>query len=263
MVSRRRFLRALIASCGLYGSNAGREILAGDSSRGPAASDYLPRSQPRRSKGATIDRAALVSRHNPTLRALDPLSPLSLGNGEFAFTADVTGLQTFPREYGGAVPLCTMSQWGWHTSPLPRGLDPASLRLTYYDTHGRAVGYHTSAEGQKELYDWLRENPHRLHLGRIGLRLLTDGGGEARASDLRDVEQTLDLWRGVLTSRFSFRGERLTVRTAVHPTLDLLAAAIESGLTGEGRPAVRFAFPYGSPDTDPAGRGQPARHRTT
>lgn len=34
-----------------------------------------------------IDRRALVTRHNPTLRSAEPLSPLPLGNGEFAFTA--------------------------------------------------------------------------------------------------------------------------------------------------------------------------------
>src|SRR5687768_775840 len=71
-----------------------------------------------------IDRHALVTRHNPTLRRADLLSPLSLGNGEFAFTADITGLQTFPRFYDrddnaqsgrGATPLVTQSQWGWHS----------------------------------------------------------------------------------------------------------------------------------------------------
>ena len=68
-----------------------------------------------------IDRRAVVSRHNPTLTAIDPRSPLSVGNGEFAFTADVTGLQTFPRLYDNHMPLCTMSQWGWHTIPNPTG----------------------------------------------------------------------------------------------------------------------------------------------
>src|SRR6476646_9865510 len=120
---------------------------------------------------ALIDRKALVTRHNPILDKFDPLSPLSIGNGEFAFTADATGLQTFTAEYEKAMPLCTMSQWGWHTTPLPAGLNPNALRLTQYDTHGRSVGYHTSSEGQTELFNWLRENPHRLHLGRIRLRL--------------------------------------------------------------------------------------------
>src|SRR5215510_2078915 len=136
----------------------------------------------------SIDRFALVSRHNPSLRKLDPLLPLSVGNGEFAFTADITGLQTFTREYENAVPLCTMSQWGWHTSPLPRGLDSKAFRLTSYDSHGRMVGYPTSAEGQGELYNWLRENPHRLHLGEIGLRLMVSDQREARAADISDIE---------------------------------------------------------------------------
>jgi len=46
-----------------------------------------------------ISRRDVVSRHNPTLHRLDPRSPLSVGNGEFAFTADPTGLQTFPQPY--------------------------------------------------------------------------------------------------------------------------------------------------------------------
>ena len=36
-----------------------------------------------------IDRYALVTRHNVTIEKPDPLTPLSVGNGEFAFTADI------------------------------------------------------------------------------------------------------------------------------------------------------------------------------
>lgn len=46
-----------------------------------------------------IDRKALVSRNNPQFSAFDSLASLSVGNGEFAFTVDVTGLQTFPDAY--------------------------------------------------------------------------------------------------------------------------------------------------------------------
>ncbi len=70
-------------------------------------------------QGSAIDREALLNRHNPIAGRLDPFSPLSLGNGQFAFTADVTGLQTFPEAYENSMPLCTMSQWQWHTTPLP------------------------------------------------------------------------------------------------------------------------------------------------
>jgi hypothetical protein len=168
-LSRRNFLGIAIAGTAAAGNTFGRSIRT--------ISPPTP----------LIDRKALVTRHNPILKKFDPLSPLSIGNGEFAFTADATGLQTFASEYEKSVPLCTMSQWGWHSKPLPTGLDPKALRLTQFDTHGRSVGYHTSSEGQTELFNWLRENPHRLHLGRIGLNLSTGdvGAGMRDVSDIR------------------------------------------------------------------------------
>src|SRR5687768_15189676 len=128
MISRRQFLTAIVAS--------GAVIR-------PAVSAL---------QRETIDRKALVRRHNPVVRQLDPLSPLSLGNGEFAFTADITGLQTLAQSYENAMPLCTMSQWGWHTTQAPVDLEGKTLRLTPYDTYGRSVGYQTSSERQTELY---------------------------------------------------------------------------------------------------------------
>lgn len=77
------------------------------------------------------------------------------------------------------------------------------MRLEQYETYGRKVGYATGSTGQRELFNWLRENPHRLHLGRIGL--LTS----SRSTDLQQTEQTLDLWTGTLTSRFQLAGKQL------------------------------------------------------
>src|SRR6185369_3881592 len=156
-LTRRDFLKAIAVSGGVVASQTGST----------AKPSYVANSQPKKS-AAIINRFALVTRHNPVLRQFDVSSPLAIGNGNFAVTADVTGLQTFPALYEQTMPLCTMSQWGWHTAPKHAGLDEKDFRLTQYDTHGRPVGYAVSSEGQKELYNWLRENPHRLHLGRIG-----------------------------------------------------------------------------------------------
>ena len=60
---------------------------------------------------APIDREALVDRNSPQVTAFDSLASLSVGNGEFAFTVDATGLQTFPEMYTKGVPLGTQSQW--------------------------------------------------------------------------------------------------------------------------------------------------------
>ena len=245
MVSRRRFIGSVIGSasaCCLGLTKSAAET---------------PLSQRKK-----INRHSLVARHNPHLTKLDPLAPLSLGNGEFAFTADITGLQTFPDEYKGAMPLCTMSQWGWHTQPAPQSIRNKELKLIQYNTHGRSVGYHTSGEGQAELFNWLRENPHRLHLGRIGLHLTTSSNLQARATDISAINQQLDLWRGIITSGFNFDGIPVVVRTAVHPTLDLLAVSVESILIERGRLAVRLVFPYGSSDMTAADWTRPDKHQT-
>lgn len=248
-LSRRQFLGAAIAGAALTGAKGG------NSSQSATGRTALVR----------IDRKALVSRHNPIVRDFDPLSPLSVGNGEFAFTADVTGLQTFPQEYEKTMPLCTMSQWGWHSTPLPAGLDPKALRLTQYDTHGRPVGYHTSSEGQTELFNWLRQNPHRLHLGRIGLSLSKGDVGGA-ISDISEINQKLDLWTGTLESHFRFDGQPVSVRTAVHPTIDLLAVEIRSALVQNKNLLhglqVRFGFPYGSPEMNAADWSSYRNHQT-
>jgi len=256
---RRRFLKKLAASGGLIpaGISAWNRPL-----HFPPADSAAGIQGTAAGKTQRIDRQALVARHNPRMRKLDPLSPLSLGNGEFAFTADITGLQSFPAAYVQSMPLCTMSQWGWHTSPPPPGLDPGALRLVLYETHGRQVGYPTSSEGQSELYTWLRENPHRLHLGRIGLRMKMTAGREVRLEDITEIDQRLDLWAGRLTSRFTVEGRQVSVTTAVHPDLDMLAVRIESPLIDEGRLAVAFSFPYGSPGMQAADWQNPGRHKS-
>ena len=164
-------------------------------------------------QNAALDRRAIVSRHNPVLRTFDPRSPLSVGNGEFCFTADCTGLQTFPSLYENAMPLCAMAQWGWHTN-LPK--PPGELRLTEYDTYGRKVGYPTSSTGQAPLFNWLRENPHRANLFRIGFAI-------GRPEEISAIQQTLDLWTGILHSEFEWQGRRLQVETCCHPTMDQIA----------------------------------------
>jgi len=210
----------------------------------------------------SIDRLALVNRHNPRLTKIDPLVPLSLGNGRFAFTADVTGLQTLPKEYEAAMPLCTMSEWGWHTTPKPTHIANSTLRLTDYETHGRKIGYQTSAEGQTELFNWLRENPHRLHLGRVGFCWLDSPNRDIDSGEITEINQELDLWRGMLTSSFRLKGDSVEVITAIHPELDLVAVSVQSELMRSGQLGVCFSFPYGSPTMQAADWKQPEKHQT-
>ena len=231
-----------------------------------------------------IDRRTLVCRHNPVLLSFEPASPLSVGNGEFAFTADSTGLQSFPELYDSSVelssqshlkgsaersycgvPLCTQSQWGWHTFPLPEGLSISDFQMELFDAHGRKVGYPTNEKGQEELYSWLRQNPHRLNLGRLGLRLRGRSDGRLLTPrDFTDIVQTLDLWTGILDSRFCVEGERVVVATCCHPQIDMVATRINSRLVERGQLEIELAFPYGSPHKDmvTADWSSPERHKT-
>ena len=201
-----------------------------------------------------IDRQALVTRHNVVLDGANPETALQVGNGEFAFGVDVTGLQTF---YGN-----TMSHWGWHRFPLPPGKRIEDLRLTKFDTYGRAVGYPTSGKAQEDLYRWLRENPHRFNLGRLALRLTTADGKAATLKQIERVRQKLDLWRGLIVSRFVFEGKPVQVTTCADPVRDAVAVRIESPLVGTGQLSVELGFPYGSPQSSGADWKQPDAHAT-
>jgi hypothetical protein len=211
--------------------------------------------------GRRIDRRELVQRHNPTITQFDPFSALTVGNGEFAFTADITGLQTFAEECERVFPLCTTAHWSWHTTPWPAGLKVADFRYQDFDTYGRKVGYPTDRTGQEQLFDWMRENPHRLHLGRIALELKKQDGSRATPADLKNCRQTLDLWTGVLESRFELEGEPVRVQTCCHADIDAVAVRIESPLlTWRVEPVL--SFPYGSPEIAMADWAKPDRHTT-
>ena len=197
-----------------------------------------------------IDRYKLVSRHNPRVKALSFDSPLSVGNGEFAYTADVTGMQTFYKyQKDNHVPLCTMSQWGWHTAPVSKNkycYTMEDLEMTEYDYNGRKVTYAAEMkDGNEEVYTWLRRNPHRLNLARIGLVWEND---EISPDSISNINQELRLYEGVIASEYMLHDRACKVVTACDYTEDVLAFEIESQALSEGKLKVKIEFPYGSHD---------------
>ncbi len=183
-----------------------------------------------------IDRQALVSRHNVTLTEFNGERPIQVGNGEFAFGMDITGLQTF-------VPFSTMSNWGWHSSPLPDGTSLNDFQGQVWDTHGRPVRYPMPDPLHPEISQWLAGNPHRINLGRVGLLLRKADGTLAGPNDIQQTRQTLDLWHGTVTSRFTLEGIPVAVETACDPKRDLIASAVRSPLVKLGRLSAFFACP--------------------
>ncbi|KLO13419.1 hypothetical protein SCHPADRAFT_368234 [Schizopora paradoxa] len=189
---------------------------------------------------ATIDRKSVVSRFNPTRNASSSSTPMQVGNGNFAFGADVTGLQTF-------LPCAILSSWGWKNDSFPPGKsleDVLSYEGVQLLNHGREVQYEFlnatgASEDQQELQQWLISNPNRVNLGRTGLAFLASPGGKVNENvtegNLEDIVQTLDLWTGQMTTSFKFEGSNVTVRTVCAQDSDVIGVQVQSPLIAQKR----------------------------
>lgn len=213
---------------------------------------------------APIDRHALVTRHDVVLTNFDTGNPLTVGNGEFAFTVDATGLQTFPEAFANTTPLGTLSDWGWHTFPNSNGWDIDKFVFKEYpNLNGRLVPYADVPHNQQTPeIKWLRANPHRLDLGQIGFVLKHADGSLATTNDLTDIRQKLDLWNGEIISHFKFDGEPVDVETVCAPDSDAVAVHVVSPLLKEKRLAIQIHFPYGTGETVTADWNHPDAHET-
>ncbi|MBN2262958.1 MAG: hypothetical protein JW735_08600, partial [Prolixibacteraceae bacterium] len=102
----------------------------------------------------------------------------------------------------------------------------------------------TDSERQFAATEWLRENPHRLHLGIVGLQIVKKNGEAISISDVQNPTQQLNLWTGKLYSTFEIDGEQVKVTSFCHQSLDLLSFKIESKLIETGQLSVKLRFPY-------------------
>ena len=179
-----------------------------------------------------IDRHALVTRHN--IEWNDPTGQIPLGNGEFCFNVDATGLQTF----GGN----TMSHWGWHSFPLPEGWTPDRVPTTGTFQQGHNTGPDIFPKGMDMIRKWMFDNPHMMNLGR--LQLCKEDGTTLQPGDITALSRTMDLWSGIQTSTYQIAGKLVRVETCVHPSLDAVVVRIESELVARGALQVALDFPY-------------------
>ena len=205
-----------------------------------------------------INRKNLISKHNPVLTNIATDSPLSVGNGDFAFTADISGMQSLYQHYEQShFPLCTLSNWGWHTD-LAGGetFTMDDLVHTEYAYAGRKVYYPVEKKaGNEKVYDWLRHNPHKFNLCRIALYHL---GREIEPEEISNIRQELHLYEGRLESCFHINGQPVSVNTICDSQNDTLAFKIVgSGLS------VKISFPYGHHGMSASDWESADKHETT
>ncbi len=193
-----------------------------------------------------IDRFALVNRHHVYNSGFDSLNSLSVGNGQFAFTVDATGLQTFPDFYEDGVCLGTQSEWGWHSFPNNENYD---IRETWqnFNVEERQVPYAVQWKEPKrkqEAANYFRSNPHRLHLGMLGLELIKADKTPATKENIKNCNQKLDVWKGVILSAFEFEKDVVEVQTLCHPKRDLIGVSMQSEKIKKGGLGINLKFPY-------------------
>lgn len=197
-----------------------------------------------------IDRREVVSRNNPSVSAVDSLGSLSVGNGHFATTVDVTGLQSYPTYYRKGISLCAQSDWGWHSYPNKENYKVeetwGAKDLGHGHTEMYAVQYRDKSTRGYGASEYYRINPHRLNLGAAGLLIVDKKGKQVPITALAGIDQHLDMWAGVITSKFKALGQPVQVTTVAHPNASALSAKVVSSLLAKGNATVTFTFPYPS-----------------
>ncbi len=211
---------------------------------------------------AAINRKELIEFHNVILENPETNSPLTSGNGSFAYTFDITGMQTLYNEYLDNFPLCTMAEWAWHTTPADNEKEyytPDDLRDDEYEFNERTVRYPvTKKAGNEKEYDWLRENPHRYNLARAGLFYKDK---EIKAGDISSCRQELKLYEGICRSIFKLDSKECSITTFVHSKSDSVCFHINSALLLKGlEPHILLPYPswetHGSDWSEPSVKKQ-------
>lgn len=193
-----------------------------------------------------INRKALVERHTVVNTTMDTLASLTVGNGRFAFTVDATGLQSFPNAYAKGIPLGTESEWGWHSFPNTGNYKEEEF-LRSYHLNGRDVQYAiqiNKPERNKNAADYFRQNLHRLQLANIGLEITKKDGSVYTMDDVKNIRQTLNMWKGEIHSHFTVDDIPVEVITYCMQQQDAIGVKINSALLKSGKIKIRIRLPY-------------------
>ncbi|KAJ5532752.1 hypothetical protein N7494_009304 [Penicillium frequentans] len=185
---------------------------------------------------STAQRRSIVRSFNPHRNASSATTPLQVGNGNFAFGADVTGLQTFSN-------FAVESSWAWHNFSLPTTTgqtSPSDFTGLDWWTHDRLVNYDMPNPAEEDISNWLIENPQRLSIANIGLHF---PGQNVTENDFLYKSQELDIWEGTIQSSFDYNGSKVSVQVWCHPADPVVGIQIKSDLLISGDMGVFFDFP--------------------
>lgn len=195
------------------------------------------------SKKNNIYRSEIFQRHKVHNSNTDSLNTLTVGNGNFALSIDITGLQTFPEYYKNGIPLGTQSDWGWHAFPNSHKYT-IEESMKFFDQNEKSVPYAVQtreASRAQKASNYMRQNPHRIHLAQLGWVL---NGKNIEMNKLGAIDQTLDPWTGIVTSKFTIENKNVSVQTFASQTEDAIIVQVESELLRNGTLGIELKYPF-------------------
>ncbi len=168
-------------------------------------------------------KSAFVKQFDVIHTILDKENPLTIGNGDFAFTCDITGLQTLCEEYT-TIPLCTMTNLIWGKQ---KGIGDIPYR-TY-----KKVSDHTNIEYMTDTaaptYESYRDDWFKFDLFKLAF-IYENRPLESKL--IQNINQRLSLYEGVIYSSFSYLNQRIEVRTKIPQNHHNIQIEVKSELEG-------------------------------
>lgn len=134
-----------------------------------------------------------IIKYNLKFNHIDSKNPVTIGNGDFAITLDQTGTQSLYEIYKD-IPLSTMSNKNWFYK------DKKDIKPSYVD--GKA--YMLFNLDNDPNYQINRQYPFKYSFMQI---LLYDNDKLIDINNIKDVKQELDLYKGIVTSSFNYKGK--------------------------------------------------------
>ncbi|MDE7263515.1 MAG: hypothetical protein K2N64_02495 [Anaeroplasmataceae bacterium] len=154
---------------------------------------------------------------------VDKENPLTIGNGNFAFTCDITGLQTFYKEYL-PIPLCTMSNYHWANRKASGELPFQSYAKA---SDGSSIRYMTDTTAKD--YSVFRDDVFKFDLFKLVFQYQ---GKPLDIGEITNVHQKLFLYDGKIESMFNYQGDPVWVETSIPQQHNNLHIHVKTNIKG-------------------------------
>lgn len=174
-----------------------------------------------------------ISSYNVFNEEIDIKNPLSVGNGNLCVTLDVTGTHSLYEKYD-FIPLVSMSNLCWVTNK-----NKPIIKKNIYKSYSHFVGYDTLKDNQEKEYNELRSYPYKFN---FFMYQLFYGDKLIDIDNINNINQELDIYNGIIISKFKYLEEDVVTKTYVDSVNDVFKFEIISNLNFE----IRMFFPKAS-----------------